>query len=124
MSDLSILSVTGRLTKNAEEKTSKNGKFYIQMDIAVNTGFGDNQRVSYVKVNKWGDSGKKLLIWLTKGTQVSASGEMYINKYKSEETGKEYTDVILTAQQFNFFTTPENSKDNSAEEITGDTIPF
>ena len=124
MSDLCILSITGRLTKDAEEKVSKNGKFFLQMDVAVNTGFGDNQRTSFIRVTKWGDSGKKLLVYLTKGTQVSVSGEMYIDKYKNADTGKEYTNVMLTAQQFNFFTTPEASRDNNADEITGDKVPF
>ena len=124
MSDLCALSITGRLTKDAEEKVSKNGKMFLQMDVAVNTGYGDNQKTSYIRVNKWGESGRKLITYLTKGTQVSVSGDMYIDKYKNVDTNKEYTNVVLTAQQFNFFTTPENAVGSNADEIAGDKVPF
>lgn len=122
MSDLFAMSVTGRLTKDAEEKVSVNGKRYIQMDVAINTGFGDNKKVSYIKINKWGESTRKLLIYLTKGTQISASGEVYIEKNTSQETGKEFTNIILTANMFNFFSTAENSA--NGDEIANDKVPF
>lgn len=122
MSDLFAMSVTGRLTKDAEEKVSVNGKRYIQMDVAINTGFGDNKKVSYIKINKWGESTRKLLIYLTKGTQISASGEVYIEKNTSQETGKEFTNIILTANMFNFFSTADNGA--NGDEIVNDKVPF
>ena len=85
MADLNVWAVTGRLTKDAEFRTLASGKALLSFDIAVNTGWGEYAKTTYVRVQQWGERGKNLVQHLKKGKPVAVSGSLSVNTW----TGKD-----------------------------------
>lgn len=85
MADLSSYSFTGRLGGDAQVKKTPNGKTYMEMSVAVGTGYGDYKKTLWVKVKQWGERVNNIVNIFTKGSLVAAAGEPSINEW----TGKD-----------------------------------
>lgn len=92
MADISSWTATGRLTKDAEFRTLASGKGLLTADVAVNTGFGDYKKTTFVKVNQWGDRGQSLLPYLKKGTLIAFTGTPTLNEWTTQ-TGETRTSL-------------------------------
>ncbi len=84
---ISLITVSGRLTKDAEYKDSKAGGF-ATFGMAVNTTTKDaegNYISNFYDVTVWGAYGKTMLPRLTKGAQVTVSGEFVLVPYTAKD---------------------------------------
>lgn len=108
MSDMNVMCISGRLTKDAEFKTVGSGKQLLVLDVAVNTGFGDKKQVLYIKVNMWGERGEKIVQYLTKGTLVAVSGQLSMNTWTGKD-GDQRSDLVLTTYNIDFYTTSQSN---------------
>ena len=104
MSDLNAWSITGRLTKDASFMTVGTGKPLLTMDVAVNTGFGDSKKTTYVKVNMWSDRGEKIVSYLKKGTLVAVAGQLSVDTWTGN-TGDQHQTLVLTTFNVDFYNT-------------------
>ena len=103
MSDMNVMNITGRLTKDAEFKTvGTNGKRLLTLDVAVNTGFGDSKQTLFMKVNMWGDRGEKIVSFLKKGTLVAVSGQLSVNTWTGKD-GEQRQDLVITTYNLDFY---------------------
>ena len=114
MADLNNWSITGRLTADAEYKTLASGKNLLVMNVAVNTGFGEYAKTTFVKVQQWGDRGGKIVDYLHKGTLIACSGELSTNEWSTRE-GEKRVDLQLTINSLQFY--------NTKKADTSDSIP-
>lgn len=114
MADLNNWSITGRLTADAEYKTLASGKNLLVMNVAVNTGFGEYAKTTFVKVQQWGDRGSKIVDYLHKGTLIACSGELSTNEWSTRE-GEKRVDLQLTTNSLQFY--------NTKKADTSDNIP-
>lgn len=120
MSDLNSFSITGRLTKDATFKQVGNAsKKLLTMDVAVNTGWGDNKQTLYIKVNMWGDRGEKILPYLHKGTLVAVTGTLSKNSWTGSD-GEERSDLVITTYSVDFYSTSGTKSDYT----TGQSNPY
>lgn len=94
MADLNSLSVTGRLVRDAEFKKLASGKGLLVASIAVNTGFGDYQKTTFIKLQQWGDNGANIVDYLKKGNLVGATGEMNLNEWQGRDD-ENHAEIIL-----------------------------
>ena len=121
MSDLSNFSFTGRLTKDAVFKTiNTTGTSVMNFDVAVNTGWGNNKRVTYVKVAYWGSAGAQLVNYFTKSKTVAIAGELYTNTWTAKD-GTAHTDVCVDAKSIQLV--GYNGGNNNQSEYTSDEQP-
>ena len=104
MADLNNWSITGRLTADAEYKTLASGKNLLVMNVAVNSGFGEYAKTTFVKVQQWGDRGGKIVDYLRKGTLIACSGELSTNEWSTRE-GEKRVDLQLTTNSLQFYNT-------------------
>lgn len=95
MSDLSSYAFTGRLTKDAEFKTLASGKKLLQMNVANNIGYGDFAKTNWLTVKMWGDKGANLAQHLTKGTVITAAGELSTDDW-TDSNGTVHTQIVVT----------------------------
>lgn len=116
MSDLNSWNITGRLTKDAEFKTLPSGKHVTEMSCAVNTGFGQYKKTTYVKVSVWGDSLQKLVPYLKKGSLIATSGELTTNEWTSKQDGTVHTDLCISARDVQLLQSKAEQSGNSEEE--------
>lgn len=105
MSDLNVMSLTGRLTKDATFGTvGSSGKQLLSMNVAVNTGFGQSKKTLFIKVNMWGERGEKIAQYLKKGTVVAVSGPLSLNEWTGAD-GTAMTDLVVTTFGVDFYNT-------------------
>ena len=72
---LNKICIEGRLTRDPEGSFTKNGKAMCKMSIAVNSGYGDNEHVSFLDVTIWGKTAENSCKYLRKGSHVNIDGE-------------------------------------------------
>lgn len=85
MADLSSYAFTGRLGADAQVKKTPNGKKYMEMSVAVTTGYGDYKKILWIKVKQWGERVNNIVGIFTKGALVSACGEPSINEWDGKD---------------------------------------
>lgn len=81
-----IVTIAGVTGKDAQHKTTQNGKEFCSFSVAVNTGYGDNKQTTWWDVTRWGKGADKLADMLSKGTKVTVIGEVSTR----EHDGKTY----------------------------------
>lgn len=102
MADLNNCTFSGRLTRDAEQKTLPSGTTLVAFDMAVNTGWGDREKVMYITVNLWGKKGESLYPYLLKGKNVGVAGELEQQKWMSKATNTEQQKLVLSCSNFVF----------------------
>lgn len=84
-----IATAVGNLGKDAEFKVSQDGKGRCTFSVATTSGYGDNKVTTWVDVTRFGAGAEGLSKLLTKGTKVTAIGELSTR----EHNGKTYVQM-------------------------------
>lgn len=81
---MQIATIAGNVGKDAELKSTNDGTPYCRFSVAVSTGWGDRKATTWWDVTRWGKSAEKLAPMLTKGTKVTASGEVSTREHEGK----------------------------------------
>lgn len=73
------ITVTGRLTRDAEERGS--GNTFLAFPVAVNDGYGESRTTIFFDCVTYQS---KLKPYLTKGQSVAVSGEFTVHEYNNK----------------------------------------
>lgn len=97
--DLNNYSVIGRMTRDLDERAFayiSNGKARLNISIAVNDGYGDNQYTSYFDVVVWGKTAENIKPYLGKGKQLCINGRLRQDRWESN--GQKNSRVVIVAE--------------------------
>ena len=97
--DLNNYSVIGRMTRDLDERAfayTQNGKARLNISIAVNDGYGDNQYTSYFDVVVWGKTAENIKPYLGKGKQICIKGRLRQDRWESN--GQKNSRVVIVAE--------------------------
>lgn len=97
--DLNSYSVIGRMTRDLDERAfsyTSNGKARLNISIAVNDGYGDNQYTSYFDVVVWGKTAENIKPYLGKGKQICINGRLRQDRWESN--GQKNSRVVIVAE--------------------------
>ena len=97
--DLNNYSVIGRMTRDLDERAfayTQNGKARLNISIAVNDGYGDNQYTSYFDVVVWGKTAENIKPYLGKGKQLCINGRLRQDRWESN--GQKNSRVVIVAE--------------------------
>ena len=97
--DLNNYSVIGRITRDLDERAfayTSNGKARLNISIAVNDGYGDNQYTSYFDVVVWGKTAENVKPYLGKGKQLCINGRLRQDRW--EKDGQKNSRVVIVAE--------------------------
>ena len=109
--DLNNYSVIGRMTRDLDERAfayTQNGKARLNISIAVNDGYGDNQYTSYFDVVVWGKTAENIKPYLGKGKQLCINGRLRQDRWESN--GQKNSRVVIVAETVQLL----GGRDNSA----------
>ena len=95
MADLNSINLVGRATKDAEQRTTKDGKSITTVSMA-NNGYGD--RVSYFDVIFFDKTAETAGKYLVKGKQFAVSGELQQRKWEDKDGNNRYSVEIIGRQ--------------------------
>ena len=74
--------IDGRLTRDAEVRTTKDGREFVKFSVAWNRG--NKKPPHYYDCTMNGDKASAILPYLTKGKYITASGEPDWNEYNNK----------------------------------------
>lgn len=83
MFNLAIL--TGRLTSDAELKTTQNGVDVTTFSIAVDRGYGENKQTDFINVVAWRQTALFITKNFTKGSLIGIEGSIQTRKYQDKD---------------------------------------
>ena len=114
MADLNNYSVIGRMTRDLDERAfayTPNGKARLNISIAVNDGYGDNQYTSYFDVVVWGKTAENIKPYLGKGKQLCINGRLRQDRWESN--GQKNSRVVIVAETVQLLGGRDNGSRNA-----------
>ena len=94
----------GNLVKDLEVTVTKNDKLVGKTTLAVNEGYGDNKKTTFVNLVIFGERCDKLQQYLLKGTGVLIDGKLDINNVQDKDGNwSTYVTVIVNELQITKF---------------------
>lgn len=80
---MQIITISGFLSRDAEQRQTQKGDSVTSLNIPVKQGWGDNETTNWFRANVWGKradfAGK-----MTKGTFLVVTGELSIGEYNGK----------------------------------------
>ena len=101
MSDINSVTLTGRLTRDAELKYSQNGGAVVRFSMAVNRSKRNadgswSDEASYFDCVYFGKGAEAVNSYLSKGRQVAVSGELRQSRWEQEGQSRSRVEVFVT----------------------------
>ena len=94
----------GNLVKDLEVTVTKNDKLVGRTTLAVNDGYGDNKKTTFVNLVIFGERCDKLQQYLLKGTGVMIDGKLDINNIQDKDGNwSTYVTVLVNELQITKF---------------------
>jgi len=99
MSDLNLVALAGRLTKDPEVRTIPNGTSVCDISIACNRR--KSEEADFFDVTLWGKTAETAGSYLKKGRFITLQGHLKQERWETED-GSKRTKVAVVAESFNF----------------------
>jgi len=133
---MNLLTAIVRLSKDAETRFLADGTAVAQLNMALQSGYGDKAVTTWLTGNLFGKRAESLAPMLKKGQQIGISGELTNRKYVAKDGTEKYSlevrlnDITLLSNG-NVSNSKENASGgvktasavNSIEEMPED-LPF
>ena len=135
---MNTLSATGRLGGNPETRYTQNGKAVTSFSMAIESGWGDNKKTTWLNCTLWGRDGNPnpVVAYLEKGTLIGVTGEIHLRDWKNDQTGQQGKSLDLNVKTLTLLGGtkaadsnqdqgyPEASQPMSQPDPSDDNIPF
>ena len=114
-----LVVLTGRLTADAELKTTQSGVSVCSFDIAVDSGYGDNKQANFIKIVAWRGTAEFVSKYFSKGSMIGIEGSIQTRKYQ-DKNGNNRTSFEVVANNVQFI---EGKRNNDANIDTDEPAP-
>lgn len=103
-----LVVLTGRLTADAELKTTPNGVSVCSFDIAVDSGYGDNKQTNFIKIVAWRGTAEFVSKYFNKGSMIGIEGSIQTRRY-TDKNGNNRTAFEVVANNVQFVESKKNN---------------
>lgn len=113
------INIIGNLTKDVEVKYTQNNKAVTTVTVAVNEGYGDNQKTYFIDVQVWEKQAENLAKYCSKGSKIAVSGKLIQQSWEYE--GKKQSKVLIQAFNVSYLDSKKEiqaSKESQAEVLS------
>lgn len=126
---INVLTVSGNVGKDMEIRYTKNSKAVGAFSIPAKSGWGDNQKTSWLLVKVFGERAEKISQYITKGSLVTVTGQFVLEEW--EKDGVKHSKAVLLASDIQL--PPKSSQQpanapkqtqQAADTYDSDSIPF
>ncbi len=127
---MNIAMITGRLTRDAELKSTNNGVYYSKFSIASSKKIKDKEKVLFMDCAIWGKYAETMNQYLEKGKQLSVKGELVFNSWENSEGRKcsrislDVTDILLVGGRGSSNKPGDGNSINEPESMSDGEITF
>lgn len=123
MADLSSYAFTGRLGADAQVKKTPNGKTYMEMSVAVTTGYGEYKKTLWIKVKQWGERVNNIVDIFTKGALIAAYGEPSINEWDGKD-GSHHASLEVNCMNIQILSSKKSVADENVTAADSEEVTF
>lgn len=92
---INTIIVSGNVGKDAVLRVTPNGKHISSFSIPAKTGFGENEKTSWLNCKMFGAMAEKLSVAVVKGAKITVSGEFVIEEWTRQDGSTAQTPTIL-----------------------------
>lgn len=92
---INTITISGNVGKDAVVRVTPNGKHIAQFSLPAKSGFGDNEKTSWLNCKMFGAMAEKLSSSILKGIKVTVTGEFVIEEWKRNDGSQAQTPTIL-----------------------------
>lgn len=92
---INTIIISGNVGKDAVLRVTPNGKHISSFSIPAKTGFGENEKTSWLNCKMFGAMAEKLSVAVVKGAKVTVSGEFVIEEWTRQDGSTAQTPTIL-----------------------------
>jgi len=108
---MTIITTIGRITKDLEMKKSEKGTNYVNFSLAVNDGFGENQKVMYFECTVFnGDAERLIKAKAKKGSLLQVNGKFGVSEFDRNDGTPGYS-LKLTDVKWSYIPGTNGQKD-------------
>ncbi|WP_286880973.1 single-stranded DNA-binding protein [Pantoea sp. UBA5037] len=128
---INVITISGNVGKDAIVRVTPNGKHIATFSLPAKSGFGDNEKTSWLQCKMFGAMAEKLSAGILKGAKVTVTGEFVLEEWTKDDGTKVSTPTILvrdidlppkhSGQQQS---RPQQSHGQSTEPQYDNSIPF
>jgi single-strand DNA-binding protein len=93
--------ILGRLGRDPELRTTSSGTQVLSLNLATNSGYGENRVTLWVRCSMFGARAERLAPMLAKGSQVLVVGELTQREYTTT-AGEARTSLELRVSELEF----------------------
>lgn len=110
---MNSINIIGNLTKDVEIQYTQNNKAVTTVTLAVNEGYGDNQKTYFIDVQVWETQAENLAKYCGKGSKIAVTGKLIQQTWEYE--GKKQSKVLIQANNVMFL---DSKKEGQAEVLS------
>ncbi|WP_312384958.1 single-stranded DNA-binding protein [Atlantibacter subterraneus] len=92
---INTITISGNVGKDAVLRVTPNGKHISSFSLPAKTGFGDNEKTSWLNCKMFGAMAEKLSAAIVKGAKVTVSGEFLVEEWTRQDGTQAQTPTIL-----------------------------
>ncbi|MDU5783399.1 MAG: single-stranded DNA-binding protein [Pantoea sp.] len=92
---INTITIAGNVGKDAVLRVTPNGKHIATFSLPAKSGFGDNEKTSWLQCKMFGAMAEKLSASILKGAKVTVTGEFVIEEWDKNDGSKASIPTIL-----------------------------
>ena len=120
---MNLFVATGNLGSDCEVRVAGQSTI-CTFSIAIKSGYGKSEKVSWCRCNLWGKRSEgRLPEFLKKGTQVAVSGEISLNTWQGTD-GVEKTSLELNVNDLDLIGGKQDSQPRQQAPQPEESVPF
>lgn len=97
---INIFTASGNVGSDMEVRMTPNGKAIGAFSLPVKSGWGENEKVSWVSCKMFGERAQKLAPHITKGTKLTITGSFVMDEW--EKDGVKHSRPAILVNDFEF----------------------
>ena len=114
------ITLTGRVTADLELQTSPNGTEYIQFNVAVNKGYGEQEHPNFYQCVLFGKAAERLSkAGVKKGSLLFIKGDLDLVEYTRKADGSKGMIPKITVYEWNYVPIGKRPENNNASTDAG-----
>lgn len=92
---INTITISGNAGKDAVLRVTPNGKHIASFPLPVKSGFGDNEKTSWLNCKMFGAMAEKLSAAIVKGAKITVTGEFVIEEWTKQDGSQAQSPTIL-----------------------------
>lgn len=92
---INTITISGNVGKDAVLRVTPNGKHIASFSLPAKSGFGENEKTSWLNCKMFGAMAEKLSAAIVKGAKITVTGEFVIEEWTKQDGSQAQSPTIL-----------------------------